>query len=134
MSNLVRHAEVELKLVGMDPDGPEDDFNTHMAQHLIKMVEVFSEEGHSGFRAGYAVKALEKLLRYEPLTPLTGEKGEWGEVADGVLQNKRCSRVFKENGEAYDINGKIFRDPDGTCWSNSESKTPVTFPYTPKTE
>ena len=98
------------------------------------MVEVFAEEGHSGSSAGYAIGLLEKLLRFEPLQPLTGEDSEWFDHGDGVFQNTRCSHVFKENGEAYDIDGIIFREPDGSCFTNFKSRVPVTFPYVPKRE
>jgi hypothetical protein len=125
MSNLRLHAERELDALG------EKD----MREHLLHMVDVFSEEGHSGFSASWAVSVLEKLLRYEPLAPLTGVDGEWMEVGEGVWQNVRCSHVFKNTAHgAYDINGKVFRDPDGSCWTNGESHVPVVFPYTPKTE
>lgn len=50
-------------------------------------------------------------------------------------QNKRCSHVFKDkDGNAYDIDGKVFREPDGCCFTSKDSFVPVTFPYTPKTE
>ena len=31
------------------------------------------------------------------------------------------------------MRGKVFRDPDGFCFTNRDSRTPVTFPYTPAT-
>jgi len=132
MSNLVNYAKHELTLMGML--GSAEPINAAMAEHLVKMVEHFSAEGHSGFSASYAIRALSKLLAFEPLTPLTGEEREWMEVSNGLFQNKRCSHVFKENGEAYDINGRVFREPDGVCFINRESRVPVIFPYTPKSE
>ena len=42
--------------------------------------------------------------------------------------------MFKENGEAYDGEGRIFRDPDGSCFTSIDSRVPVTFPYVPKRE
>ena len=47
----------------------------------------------------------------------------------------RCGRVFKEKatGRVYDIDGRVFRDATG-CFTNSESRVEVTFPYVPKTE
>jgi hypothetical protein len=139
--SLVEHAKSELAIIGYSPDLPTDDPNKWMYEHIIKMVETFSEEGHSGFSASYAISLLQKLLNYEPLTPLTGEDDEWIDVseippADGIpapmWQNKRCSHVFKDASGAYDINGKIFVDPDGSTWTNGDSKVPVTFPYTPE--
>lgn len=131
---LLEHAKHELSLIASEDEDVADEMQLEMNAHILEMVERFADAGHSGFSASYAVAVLEKLLRFEPLTPLTGEDEEWTEVADGVFQNKRCSHVFKENGEAYDIDGKIFREPSGACFTSSESRVPVTFPYTPKRE
>lgn len=129
--NLMRHAEAEL------PPAGDGDMQALMNRGLLEMVLVFSMHGHSGFSASYATNALDKLLRYQPLRPLTGEPDEWNEVGEGVWQNRRCSRVFKSSdrfdGQAYDIDGKVFREPSGACFTNSESVTPITFPYRPET-
>lgn len=81
---------------------------------------------------------LTKLLDFQLLTPLTGGDEEWNEVADGVFQNKRCSHVFKQadrfDGKPYDIDGRIFREPNGCCYQNGESFVVIEFPYTPKRE
>ena len=130
--NLMAHAEAEL------PPANGDEMQAAMNRDLRELVLVFASQRHSGFSAGYAVAALEKLLRFKPLRPLTGEPNEWNEVMDGVYQNRRCSRVFKEagrfDGQAYDIEGRIFREPNGLCYTNSDSHVPITFPYTPTTE
>ena len=141
MSNLIAHAEKELDLIGMTDDG---DINGMMRKHLLHMIKEFADEGHSGFSANYAIQCLSKLLAYKPLSPLTGEDDEWGEVAqedEGPLfQNKRYSSVFKvgKDGEAYNIDGKVFwnwfTDENGeqykSYYTSSGSKMPVTFPYT----
>lgn len=130
--SLMSHANRELP----PPNG--DEMQSLMNQQLREMLLVFSTHGHSGFSAAYARGALDKLLAYEPMRPLTGEPEEWVEVGDGVFQNKRCGRVFKQsdrfNGQAYDIDGIVWQDPDGSCFTNSDSSVPVVFPYTPKTE
>jgi hypothetical protein len=122
---LIAHAERELRLLGEDPD---------MATHVLDMVRLFSDARHSGFSAAHAITLLTRLLAFKPLTPLTGQDDEWVMVAEGLEQNNRCPRVFRQNGEAYDIEGFVFRDPDGCCYTNSESRRAVTFPYTPHTE
>ena len=130
--NLMAHADREL------PADDGDEMQALMNQQLREMVLVFSTHGHSGFSAAFARNCLEKLLAFEPLRPLTGEPDEWNEVGPGVFQNRRCSHVFKQadrfDGQAYDIQGKVFREPDGGCYTNSESMVPVVFPYWPKTE
>lgn len=125
--NCMAHLEREI------PDS-EDEMNQMMKQNLRELVLVFSTQGHSGFSASYARSALEKLLAFEPLGPLTGEDPEWVEVSDGLWQNNRCSRVFKEaGGRAYDTEGIVFRDEHGG-FTSKESRVYITFPYTPTTE
>jgi hypothetical protein len=136
--SLVSYAESELDRIGMTDDG---DMNGAMRKHLLHMVKEFAEEGHSGFSASYALQCLEKLMRFKPLSPLTGEDDEWIEHNHDMYQNKRCSSVFKESkdGQAYDIDGKVFwewyRDAETgeavkSYYTNRDSRVPVTFPYT----
>lgn len=136
MSNLVAHAERELALLS---DGEPDEMQEKLNRHILAMVMLFAEERHSGSSAAYASGILEKLLRYEPITPLTGADDEWKDVShmgpNPLWQNRRCSRVFKEaDGRAYDVEGKIFREPDGCCYTSKESHVYIEFPYRPKRE
>lgn len=112
----------------------DSDYDGMMGDAVMKMIDQFAGEGHSGFSAGMALSLFEKLARWEPLTPLTGSDDEWCEVGDGLLQNRRCPRVFKDKNGAYDIEGKVFREPSGARFSSYDSRVPVTFPYVPKTE
>lgn len=137
MSNLVKHAERELDLVGMgDPDA---DYDGMLKDAVLEIVRVFSRQGHSGMSASMVTAMAEKLLRYEPLCPLTGADNEWWEIPAGMRpentthQNVRCGRVFKRvDGTAYDVEGQILREPDGTCVVGGSVE--VTFPYIPTTE
>ncbi len=144
MNSLLQHAATELDAIGMTADSP-DKMNAAMRKHLLHMVTEFSKEGHSGFSAGYAVSMLERLLRFKPLGPLTGNDSEWTDVHtkdDGVVvyQNKRCSTVFREgedNATAYNIEGRVFwrweTDEHGNKYkayfTNYDSRVPVVFPY-----
>lgn len=148
MNNYQLHAHQEFRAAGWLDEGGnfKDEMQEAMCSHVLKLLEVFAGEGHSGFSAPYAINMFEKLARFEPIAPLTGEDWEWNNVGDGVFQNKRCSRVFKQadrfDGQAYDINGKVFwdwwTDPETGEKSKSyftcrESRVPITFPYTPTT-
>lgn len=145
--SILDHAKRELDIVGFTEDS-NDEMNVMMRNHILHMIEEFSKEGHSGFSASYAISVLHSLLKFEPLSPLTGEDSEWTDVAEEsgypLYQNKRCSRVFKNNDGAYDIDGKIFwewhTDPsinDGrpfkSHYTSKDSRVPVTFPYLPTT-
>lgn len=130
-ANLLAHANRELPHIGTDPMGLQ------MADNLRELVLVFGTQGHSGFSAGYARQALDKLLKFEPLAPITGAPEEWVEVYSGGHQNSRCSRLFKDrerfDGAPYDIEAVVFRETDGTCFTGRGSAQVITFPYTPRT-
>lgn len=132
MSNLEDYAKDELTRAGFF--GPDSDYGGMLGDAVMKMIKVFSDEGHSGMSAPMAVDLFKQVAMFEPLTPLTGEDDEWIDVGDGLYQNRRCPHVFKKDGEAYDIEGRIFREPNGACFTSRDSRTPVTFPYMPKHE
>ena len=128
--NVMAHAERELPHIGTDEMG------RLMAEQVREMLLVFSTHGHSGFSASYATGLLQKLMRFEPIAPLTGEPSEWFDHGE-CKQNFRCSRVFMQadrfNGQPYDIDAVVFREPSGACFTGRGSHQPITFPYTPRT-
>lgn len=136
--NLVDWAKEELnRLVTDDSDGAE--MQKAMNKDILQVVEVFANQGHSGFSASYALGILKNLLAYKPITPLTGGDDEWCSVEewnkdDNTQQNKRCFGVFRknfDNSTAYYMGGKVFSDDGGESWYTCvDSRVPVTFPYT----
>ncbi len=133
MSNYLEHLDREWAAMGWPTSG-EDAPQVWIYEHLKKLLTAFDGEGHSGTSAPYTIELFKKLAMFEPLGPLTGEDSEWIEVNKTTFQNCRCSNVFKENGQAYDIEGKVFEEPDGSRFTSLDSRVPVTFPYTPTTE
>ena len=141
MSSSVEYAKSELARITKDGDGLQDAIN----KNILDIVELFASQGHSGLSAGYAMSILERLLRFKPLTPLTGEDDEWVEVSAGetwqrCFQNKRCSSVFKTTDaqgntiEVHDIDAIAFSDNGGLTWyASSRFRKNVTFPYEPPT-
>jgi len=149
MSNLEQHAINEFRAAGwIDAAGKyTDEMQEAICKHVLALIKLFADEGHSGSTAPYTVNVFEKLAKFEPLVPLTGEEWEWVDVADygnrghQLWQNKRCGRVFKDLNGAYDIDGKVFwewSEYEGekfkSYYTSRESRVPVTFPYTPTTE
>ena len=149
MNNYEKHAWLEFKAAGwIDDNGKfKDDMQEMICKHVLKLLKVFSGEGHSGTSAPYAISLFEKLAKFEPVAPLTGEDWEWNDVSDHMgritYQNKRCSHVFKDEDGVYDIDGIVWyewhNDTENNVlykshFTNFESRVPVTFPYTPKTE
>ena len=133
-SNYIKHAKRELVAVGYDLNDKEESPNKWIMENLFELLNVFDTQGHSGSSAPYCIHMFQKLASFEPLCPLTGEDSEWNECGEGKFQNKRCSHVFKDDERAYDSNGKIFREPNGCCYTNKDSRVTVAFPYTPKCE
>ena len=152
MSNYKTHAWTEFKAAGwLDEKGEfKDETQKQICDHVMRLLDVFADEGHSGFSASYARSLFVTLSDFKPIAPLTGADDEWVQHDYGVepsYQNKRRSSVFKDaDGSAYDIDGKVFwewaireldADEEGypgkhvykTYYSCRESRVPVTFPY-----
>ena len=151
MNNFEKHAREEFRAAGwVDANGEfKDGMQKMICEHVLRLLNVFDGEGHSGSSAPYAIGLFSRLAKFEPIAPITGEDWEWHDVSEisGVThyQNKRCSSVFKDgkDGEAYDIDGKVFwewaisYDDDGkpngkahkSYYTGRESRVPVTFPY-----
>lgn len=134
---LKEHCLQEFKAAGW-LDDPVDDMQQMVMDNILEIVEVFAKQGHSGSSAPYVVNCLNKLLRYETLVPLTGEDDEWFEHDGGLFQNKRNGAVFKQadrfDGRPYYLDGRVFRTPDGCCYTNADSRVVIeSFPYTLET-
>lgn len=149
MSRYREHALEEFRAAGwVDENGKfNDEMQEMICNHVLKLLEVFNGEGHSGTSAPYTINLFNQLALFKPLGPLTGEDWEWTDVAEQnggpLYQNKRASHVFKDPNGSYDINGIVWyewcNDEETgekykSHFTNYESRVPVTFPYTPHTE
>ena len=127
--SIIEYAKSELDRIPKDEDGMQEMMN----HNILEILEKFADQGHSGFSASYAINVLERLMRWKPISPLTGEEDEWIIVNESTKQNKRCSGVFlKQDGTAYDIDGIIVSDNGGITWfSSGRFRKEITFPYMP---
>lgn len=132
------NAALELDLVSgrVNPETGEkiEDFKSDEMQDWIEkcvldVLDLIANQGHSGFSHGYLLTLLIPLLKGKPITPLTGNDWEWDNEY-GLIQNKRCFSVFKDqDGSAYYTEGYAFSDDGGkTYWTNRESRKAITFP------
>ena len=131
MSILIEYAKSELNKAFPDTT---DEMQEMAKSNVIKLLTVFSEQGHSGMSAPYVLRLFERLARFNPLLPLTGEDEEWGEPYGdkNTQQNKRCGKIFRDNFDnstARNIEGRVMIDEDGFSYTSNESSIPVTFPY-----
>jgi hypothetical protein len=122
-SNLLKHARKELQVAGLF--GKDSDYNGGIAKAVIELIEVFSNQGHSGCSAGMVRRIFNKLSNYETITPLTGKDNEWNltDIGTNCYQNNRNSAVFKDgkDGQAYYINAISWKTQKGTTWSGTTS-------------
>ena len=135
MSNLLKHAERELKLIGYDG---KDEYNNMAKAAIMELLTTFANQGHSGFSANYIVTLFNKLAKCETLSPLTGNDDEWNDVSDMsgemLFQNNRDSRVFKDATGTYFIEAIIWTESGESSYTNKDSNRYIkSFPFTPKT-
>ena len=139
-TNTKSYAQRELDiLIKTTPDA----IIRHFIREILALCDVFGSSGQSGGSAPYAAEALagaiKKLCLQQPITPLMGEDSKWNEVSDGILQNNRCSGIFKENGKTYYLDAISWKTQKDTTWHGT-TKEGITsrqfiksFPFKPKT-
>jgi hypothetical protein len=137
MSNILKHAERELSLIGYDG---KDECNNMAKAAIMELLTTFANQGHSGFSANYVANIFNKLAKYETLSPLTGEDNEWNDVSNmsgdrkTLFQNNRDSAVFKDDTGCYYIHAIIWVENNGTTYTDKLSCGYIkSFPFTPKT-
>lgn len=145
MSNLIEHLKYEFIHAGWlngDTGKFSDEMQAEIYKCLAKLLAEFGSQGHSGTTAPYTLELFNKLARYQPISPLTGNDSEWTHVYDDdgpVYQNKRDGSIFKNgDGTAYWIEGKTFwnwfKDEDGkpfkSYYTSSDSHIDIKFPWT----
>lgn len=130
LMSLIAHMETEFKVA----EWPGDCEMQQLAcDNIRELMEVFSNQGHSGSSAPYVLNVFSKLASFETISPLYGTDDEWCQVSEvdkPLYQNKRDVTVFKDgkNEDAYCIDVISFRDKNG-CVYSSGTKVPVEFPW-----
>lgn len=113
MSNLTTHARYELQVAGLfDADS---DYGGMIGDAVMALVDVFAEQGHSGFSAAMTLDIFNTVANFKPLTPIGASPDEWNEVENGnTWQNRRRSTTFSRDGGAtwYDIDDESLNHGD----------------------
>lgn len=92
-SNLVAHADLELRLLGEEEE---------TIAGYMKVIRAFSGMEHSGGSASVAIPVLNDLLQYKNLTPLTDHPLEWNPVGRDLYQSVRNPEAFSlDKGLTY---------------------------------
>ena len=139
-SNLVLHAERELKAAGID--SLDSDYGGMLYEAVMELVETFSKQGHSGASAARTLQLFGKVADYKPLLSIKGTDDEWlcDSTNSKMCQNKRLSSLFKETNDskAYYLNAIVWtgEEPGDSFTGKVEevqSRQFVKFPFQPKT-
>lgn len=115
-SGVIAFALREFKQGGLNVEDPQE-YEDHVAVHVLQLLELFSREGHSGFSASLAIHWFKNLASYKPITPLLNpmETGLYHDISDFNPQDGKCtlqsthvSSLFSEDGGKtwYDIDRK----------------------------
>ena len=139
------HAIREFEYAGWLKDGVWcDEMQEMICNQVLELLDLFSEHGHSGSSAPYAINLFTKLAKFEPIGVIKGTDDEWQDISEDVggesmFQNKRLSSVFKngKEGKPYFIDAIIWKDEGGVCFTGnvdevSSSGEIKEFPFSPK--
>ena len=117
----------------------DSDYDGMLGEAVKELLLVFQKQGHSGYSAQATASIFYKLVKGEPLSPLTDDPSEWMEVTDNILQNRRVSNVFIDktvSDKPYTLDGKVFSDDGGkSYWTSKDSRVHFDLPgFPPETE
>ena len=126
-NNLIRHAREEMRLAGLyDEDA---DYGGMLPEAVLNVVRSFSSEGHSGGSAAIVSAILEKVLRFEHLTPLTSDPSEWNEVSRWLWQSRRNPAFFStDRGESWYTVSPSSAEFGDRCFDGGELGTIIRCP------
>lgn len=134
---LVDHAQRELQLAGMfdeEVDGSEamGSWNKLCAEAVLELMEVFAEQGHSGFSASMTQDLFSRLSKFEALTELTDNPDEWNDISEmqsgepGWQSQRNPSCFSGDGGKTYwDVNEDYYLredEEDGMVYSGGLSE------------
>lgn len=138
------YAENELRRAAMkavDEYGMHDKDQEKIYSNALDLIGAFSDQGQTGESAAIIFNILNRIIRFKPISPLTGEDDEWIEIKHTselkLYQNARCASVFKMIGSnlifTYDLDATLVSLDGGKTFGFDKKycKTPITFPYDP---
>ena len=135
---LIQYALSEFKYAKfIDDEGHYcDEMQEMMCKDVLEVLKLISSQGHSGFSIGYFKNLFNKLINFEPLSPLTGNDDEWIKTGFGEMEfemNVRDGRVVRyPDGHCEFREGLIIKYPDGG--HQTKSVVIKSFPFVPKSE
>jgi len=146
MTNTLEHAKKELLLAGYNierdipsPFTSDSDYSDSIVKSVLKLVEAFSSDEHSGYSASITLAIFDKLSKHENLSPLTNNLDEWEDVSkfedkpEGYkFQSKRNYSCFSTDGLKTYFNLKDMEvahiDENGCSYTSMSRDKKVLYP------
>lgn len=107
MSNLIEHAEREMRLAGLYDKGA--DYGGMLPDAVMALVKAHSQEGHSGMSHAITLRIFNLVINFKTLGPITNNPDEWMDVSEiggpngkPGWQNRRDPSLFSnDSGKTY---------------------------------
>ena len=136
--NLTDYAYSQLDKAGLfDLDS---DYEGMIGKVVMELIELFSNQGHSGFSASWVTDIFNKLSRFKPIVPIDNpmmleeyrDCSEYMDISKGqFLQSTILSNMFSEDkGKSwYILLPKYNKDKDGNSFCTYYRKYIEKFPF-----
>jgi len=126
----------ELKLAGLFDE--DSDYDGMIGKAVQELLEVFGEQGHSGFSAQRVAFIFHELVKGNTLTSIKEDDKNWIEIGEETFQNTRCSALFKDKKGTYYLDAIVWKGqrPHDTFTGDVDgirSRQYVKFPFMAKT-
>lgn len=124
------HARTELEKAGLFDE--DSDYNGMLGDAVMKLMDAFSGQGHSGFSAMLTLDLFNRVAKYEALTELTDDPDEWNDISEyqgghPSWQSTRNPSAFSTDGGKYyyNLDDPAFKcvDEDGTTYTTNTPET-----------
>ena len=136
----LQYAKEELKRAGFyDEDAM---YGGLLPNAVLELLEVFSNQGHSGMSAGVTIGLFKTLAEGKPLVPITNDPENWVKAVGGdeMQQHKKLSALFKngDEGEPYYLDAIVWQGEESYDTftgqvEDVQSRQYVQWPFMPKT-
>ena len=115
-SNLIQHAKFEIERAGLNDK--DADYDGAVAKSVMDLIQVFSDQHHSGMSASYVLGVFDKLARFDVLSPLTDNPDEWQEICDETTEEHGTRTLYQNRRR-----GSTFSWDRGKTWYDIEDKS-----------
>lgn len=135
-SAYIRFAKKQFELLGykdVDDDGETDGPNQWIQENVFDVLKLIGSQGHSGSSIPYMTQFVSNFMMFTSVVPCEDKEEQWVKIDNDLYQHSLCGSLFKSKNISYTLDGYIFREPSGCCYTSGKSKKVVQLPFNPST-